>query len=134
MQPRTYARVAAVILLAEGTYAVVHRILGGEYDNFVHLHNVIVDFGLMTIWFTAAVCALFPGPPATLYLVVLGGAASVVHGSIFSLSSATPIGLPFLLAGPVVIWSLVRAAPAWRTTSNKTFATTPASPPTSRNA
>jgi hypothetical protein len=114
MQPRSYATVASVILLAEGTFAAVHRLLGGEYGQFAHIHNIIIDVAIMVIWFAAGFSAMFPGPSGTIYLVMLGIAVSVIHGVLFCLSTGTAYGLPFLVAAAVLVWVLVRSAPAWR--------------------
>jgi hypothetical protein len=116
MKPQHYAEVGALIFAAEATFAVVHRLTGGEYAGFVHLHNVIVDVGLATIWLIAATAMMVRRTFPLLFAVVLGAFASLVHGVQFSIASPGMwFGFPFMLAAGVLMAMLRKSMPAWKT-------------------
>ncbi len=114
MKPTHYGQIAAVIFAAEGAFAVTHLIVGGKYDHFPHLLNVIVDVGLAAIWLAAAVAVTIRHTLAAFLAVVVGGVATHLHGILFStVSPGTGVGVPFLLASCILPVLAVRSAPAW---------------------
>jgi hypothetical protein len=124
MKPATYAKLAALLFAAQAIFAVVHRLVGGEYRGFTHVHNVVIDILLAVIWTAATVTALMRRPPKAGVLLVLGAIASLMHGLMFNLTSADEgprgAGIPFLLAAIVESLFIVRAAPAFQVVGRET--------------
>ncbi len=118
MAPSAYARVAAGLFAAEAIFPIAHRLAGGDYRGFAHVHNVFIDTGLAVIWITAAVACLTRRSGLALVAVCVGGITSFIHGLMFSVatSSVGPygVGLPFLFAGVAQAYLTVQAIPAFR--------------------
>jgi hypothetical protein len=115
MKPKHYAWIAAAVLAAEAVFAVVHRAGGWDYRGFTRAHDVVLDPGLAVVWAAAASAALVRWSFPAFFVAMLGAAASLAHGIMFSVSSPhTGAGLPFLAAAVVTAVALKRSLPAWR--------------------
>jgi hypothetical protein len=118
MKPQHAAEGAALVFLAEATFAVVHRISGGEYGRFTHVHNVVIDIGLAAIWLGAAAAVMVRRGFPIFFLAMVGAAVSLIHGLMFSVASpGTGVGIPFMVACVVIAFLLKRSVPAWDTTT-----------------
>lgn len=117
MKPAHHAEVAAIVFLGGVAFAVTHLVSGAHYGHFVHLHNVIIDVGLATIWSAAALASLVRRTFASFLAVVAGTAVAHIHGFLFSVAApGTGAGVPFLIASSVLLPLLFTwSAPAWRT-------------------
>lgn len=103
-----------MVFAAEGVFAVVHRLMGGEYAGFTHVYNVIADIGLASIWLASATALLIHRSFPAFFLVILGIVASFTHGLLFSISSAEGLGVPFLGAAVLLLYLVIKSVPAWR--------------------
>ena len=116
MKSEHYAEIAAVVFAAEGAFAVIHRVTGGEYPHFEHVHNVAIDIALAAVWFAAAVAMLFRKSFPVLFLAGTAIAVSLMHGLMMSVAfPGTAYGVPFMAAMVVLAMLLKRSLPAWDT-------------------
>jgi hypothetical protein len=114
VKPQHYAEVASLILAAEATFAITHRLMGGEYRGYVHEFNVVIDVGLAALWLAAATAAMLHRSSSRAFvLVALATLVSFLHGMMFSIASARGLGLPFVVAAVVLVVALKRSLPAW---------------------
>jgi hypothetical protein len=109
-----YADLAAVIFALQGIFAVLHRVLGGEYKGFSHGYNVVIDLGLAVLWFGGTIACLRRRSNLAWTVATLASLASLIQGVMFSVSSARGYGLPFMLAFFVTALCLARSLPLWR--------------------
>jgi hypothetical protein len=107
----------ALTFAAEATFAVVHLATGARYFGFTHLHNVVIDVSLATIWTASALAALFHRSWAGFFTILVGASVSIVHGVMYSiaLTQRGPFGVtvPFLLGAAVQFYLAVHAAPVF---------------------
>jgi len=115
MKPHHYAEIAALVLGAEASFAVIHRVMGGEYAGYSHAYSVFVDVGLAALWLSGAAAAVVRRTAPAFFVVVLGVMASLTYGLMFLVASpGTGAGLPFLVAAAVIAVMLNLSKSAWR--------------------
>jgi hypothetical protein len=118
LKPQHAADIAALVFLAEAAFAVIHRLSGGEYWGFTHLHNVVIDLGLAAIWLSAAAAVTIRHSFPVFFVAIVGGAVSLIHGLMFSVASrGTGFGVPFIVAAVLLGFLLTHSVPAWDTTT-----------------
>lgn len=117
MRPVRYAYVAGVLFAAEAAFAIVHRLAGGRYAGFSHIHDVVIDLGLAVIWSAAALACLIHRSWPAFVIAFVGSAVSVIHGVLFSIATTDHgpfgVGIPFLVAAAVQFYCAVHDAPAF---------------------
>jgi hypothetical protein len=109
-----YADLAALIFVLQGIFIVLHRIFHGEYHGFSHGYNVATDAGLALLWLGGALACLWRRSSLAWTVAWFAALASLMHGVMFSVTSARGYGLPFMLAFFVVALCLARSLPEWR--------------------
>jgi hypothetical protein len=109
-----YADLAAVLFALQGIFAVLHRLLHREYHGFSHANNVVTDTGLALMFFAGTIACLSRRSNLAWTIAVLATLVSLIHGVMFSVTSARGYGLPFMVAFFVEALCLSRSLPLWR--------------------
>src|ERR1700722_19855812 len=92
VKPHHYAEIASLILAAEATFVIGHRLMGHGYHVYVHEFSVAIDVGHGILWFAAATAAMLHRGFPAFALVALAALETLLYGTMFSIASARGLG------------------------------------------
>ncbi len=104
-----YAALAGALFAGQAIWAGVHLATGGRYRGLEHPADIVIDVSLVVIW-TFAAFAMFARRELLVYFALFGAVTTLAQGLLACIW--TPFsGVPFLVAGVIVSYTVLRALP-----------------------